>query len=168
MTGASTQDPKANVILDFVSVEESNGNYDAYIGHANSTKDLSVMTIAEIYAFMNQLVDDGEPSSAIGRYQFIHPTLSTLIQRRMIPLTTLFTPTLQDQLAVMLLNDRQYSAWLSNGITDEEFAHNISCEWASLPDPLNGGKSHYDGVGPNHAGRTLQEVYDMLKAARAA
>ena len=53
-------------------------------------------------------------------------------------------------------------------MTDERFAHAISLEWASLPDPDNGGESRYDSVGPNDAGTSLHDVFKMLERARAA
>ena len=79
-----------------------------------------------------------------------------------------FTPQLQDRLGLALLVGRGYQKWWTGAITDERFAHNISLEWASLPDPENGGKSHYDGVGPNHASTSLDAVLAMLARARAA
>jgi hypothetical protein len=168
-TCASLPDSAANAVLDFVSVEESDGNYDAYIGHAGAPAGtITGKTIAEVYAFQRQLVDDGEPSSAAGRYQFIQVTLEECVQTAGLPLTTLFTPAVQDQLALQLLNTRGFARWRVGELSDAAFAHNLSCEWASLPDPQNAGKSHYDGVGPNHAGRTLSEVYAALAAARAS
>lgn len=75
---------------------------------------------------------------------------------------------MQDNLALRLLNGRGYGAWRAGTINDVEFAHRLSMEWASLPDPVNGGKSHYDGDSAgNHASCTLDAVYAMLKAAKA-
>lgn len=165
---ASTSDPKANSLLDFISIRESEGNYNAYISHAGSTDDLSVKTISDIYDFQRQLINQGEPSSAVGRYQFVQRTLNGLVVQLGIPLQSPFTPKLQDQLAMSLLNARGYQNWLKGAITDEQFAHNLSCEWASLPDPFNGGKSHYDGVGPNHAGQTLATVFAILATTKAS
>jgi hypothetical protein len=85
-----------------------------------------------------------------------------------LPDSTLLTPVLQDTFAVRLLVGRGYPAWWRRHLTDAEFAHNISCEWASLPDPDRDGASHYDGVGANHASTTLGHVYDMLVRARNA
>lgn len=163
---ASLVDPAANRLLDFISIRESNGNYNAFIGHANNSDPLDQNTIAGIYAFQRKLISWGEPSSAVGRYQFVQRTLSGLIQRANIALTEYFTPILQDKLAYILLCDRGYLSWKASKISDEQFAHNLSCEWASLPDPYNDGKSHYDGVGPNRAGQTLETVYQILKAVK--
>lgn len=171
--GAATKDPMANALLDFISIRESNGNYDAYLGAIDATgtwMDGDVQgTISDVYDFQRQRVDDGAVSSAVGRYQFIQRTLSQLVQQLGIPLQTPFTPALQDQLGTALLNIRGYGRWRNGQIDDQTFMHNLSCEWASLPDPMNGGKSHYDGDSAgNHAGQTLAAFQAALNAARAA
>lgn len=166
---ASTTDPVANNLLDFIAIRESDGNYDAYIGHISPpVGTLTNLTIAEVYAFQHNLLVAGEPSSAVGRYQFVHNTLAALVIQAGFNLTSKFTPAAQDQLAMLLLNQRGYSGWRLGRITNSAFAHNLSCEWASLPDPQNRGKSHYDGDGVNHAGQTLAAVYAAFAAAQGA
>jgi hypothetical protein len=165
-----------DILLDFISggywgdqlgnpVGESNGNYLAYYGHVDSTKDLCSMMLWEIYQFQDNMPLG---STAIGRYQFLKGTLQGLQRQNELPSTELFTEELQDRLAVDLLVGRGYRDWWRGELSDEEFAHNISMEWACLPDPENGGKSHYDGddIG-NHASTTLDCVYEMLRRARA-
>lgn len=159
-------DPIRKSLLDFIAIRESAGNYDAFIGHANNRDPLDGNTINGIYMFQRKLLSWGEPSSAVGRYQFIQKTLNALVQQAGVALTDRFTHELQDRFASMLLDQRGYGRWLAGDLSDEDFAHNLSCEWASLPDPQNDGKSHYDGVGPNHAGQTLDAVYAALAAAR--
>jgi len=165
------------MILDFIAggpdvpgnpSGESVGNYNAVIGNAHSQNDLGARTVDQIYALMNQLREAGRPSSAVGRYQIIKGTLQTLQGKLNISGSAHFTPQLQDQLGLALLIGRGYQKWWTGALSDDEFAHNISLEWASLPDPQNGGRSHYDGVGPNHASTTLQAVRNMLARARAA
>jgi conjugal transfer mating pair stabilization protein TraG len=169
---AIKDDPKAASILDFISggVDgnqggESAGNYNAVIGNAHSTRDLSQLSVNEVYQLQHELVQHGMPSSAVGRYQIIGSTLKGLVNQLGVDPTAKFTPELQDQLAIQLLKNRGYDRWASGQLSDQQFAHNLSEEWASLPDPQNGGKSHYDGVGPNHAGTTLGNVASMLKRA---
>lgn len=164
---ANLTDLCANSLLDFISVEESGGNYDAYIGNVNAPAGtITGKSLAEVYAFQRELVADGEPSSAVGRYQFIDRTLSALVQAAGTPLTAPLSAELQDDYALSLLEQRGYRAWLAGSLTDAGFAHSLSCEWASLPDPLNDGRSHYDGDGVNSAGRSLAEVYTALETAR--
>ena len=167
MSTLSRSDPVADCILDFVAWHESAGNYNAVIGNAHATADLSMYPVAGIYALQDRLVASGRPSSAVGRYQIIKATLTSLVASKRIDTAARFTPALQDQLGVALLNKRGHQDWLNGDIDDAEYAHRLSLEWASLPDPQNDGRSHYDGVGPNHAGTTLADVYSMLARARA-
>lgn len=174
MSSLTVADPASDIILNFIAGGvpgnmggESGGRYDAVIGDAHSTIDLAQLDLAGIYALMANLLRNGEPSTAIGRYQFIRATLQSLAKA--IPLSTKFTPELQDKLAIELMNTAcRYQAWRTSKIDDATFLHLLSTQWASLPDPQKGGKSHYDGVGPNHASTTLKACYAMLSAAREA
>lgn len=160
-------DSATRELLDFIAVDESAGNYNAEIGNAKSTRDLSKMTLSQIFLEERRLLLNHMASDALGKYQIIHPTLATLVARMRLPLATLFTPALQDELAVQLLVGRGYPLWWRKLQSDEMFAHNLSMEWASLPDPYNNGRSHYDGDSAgNHAGRTLLSVYDCLRECR--
>ena len=163
---ASLSDKRANSLLDFIAIRESAGNYDAYIGCIKGDRDLSRFTISDVYNFQRRLVAAGEPSSAVGRYQFVQKTLSGLVQQHGIATDERFTPAVQDYLGYELLVTRGYMKWVAGVLDDDGFMHNLSCEWASLPDPNNGGKSHYDGDGVNHAGQTLEAVQAALDAAR--
>jgi hypothetical protein len=175
-TYAGTDDC-TDIILDFIAgghwgdefgnpVGESNGNYRAYFGHVDSTVDLCAMSLAEIYEFQDRMLEENSTSTAIGRYQFLKGTLQGL--QGGLPAWTLFSEKLQDQFAIELLVRRGYSEWWFGDLSDQDFAHELSCEWASLPDPQNGGKSHYDGDSAgNHASTSLDCVYDMLRRARA-
>lgn len=161
-------DDATDLLLDFISEGESGGNYNAVIGNAKATDDLSLKNLLGIEDLMTTLQVRGEPSTAVGRYQIIRGTLTTLCGELnlKLPNTTMFTETLQDRLAVQLLIGRGYVSWWRGAISDATFAHGLSCEWASLPDPRNDGKSHYDGIGANHASATLDAVYNTLRAAR--
>jgi len=177
-TYAGTDDC-TDIVLDFISggrwgdelgnpMGESDGNYCAYFGHVDSTVDLCAMSLAEIYRFQDQMLEENSTSTAIGRYQFLQTTLKNLQINNGLSSTELFSAKLQDRLAVDLLVGRGYSRWWTGDLSDEDFAHAISCEWASLPDPFNDGRSHYDGDSAgNHASTTLDCVYEMLRRARA-
>jgi len=166
-------DDCTDTILDFIAggvpgnrTGESGGNYNAVIGLPRASDDLAQFDLSEIYALMADRLSAGMPSTATGRYQVLRRTLQGYAQRTRLPASTLFTHELQDKIAVALLVGRGYRAWWRGDLSDEEFAHNLSCEWASLPDPDNGGRSHYDGVAGNHASTTLPNVYAMLQRAR--
>lgn len=169
MSTMNDSDLTTDIILDLIAEHESNGNYNAVIGNAKATGDLSRYTLNYVRtSLMQDLLDAGQPSTAVGRYQIIRRTFQAIQAALALPDNVLFTPHVQDQMAVKLLVGRGYPAWWRSHMTDAEFAHGISCEWASLPDPERGGASHYAGVGMNRAGMTLAHVYDALRRARAA
>jgi muramidase (phage lysozyme) len=176
-----SSDPCTDIILDFIAggvpdnqSGESAGNYNATIGdiEGRTYGDLSVRSLADIYSCMDDMIARGLPSTATGRYQIIRRTMQSLQAHFALPGSTLFSLALQDTFAVRLLVGRGYPAWWRHHLTDIEFAHGISCEWASLPDPERSGSagrtSHYDGVGANHASTTVGHVLDMLTRARDA
>lgn len=175
MSTLKGSDDCTDIVLDFIAggvpgnpSGESSGNYNAVIGDANASDDLSQYSLADIIGtVMEDALSRGMPSTATGRYQIIKKTLENLISELHLDMRTMFTPDLQDKLAVQLLVGRGYSHWWRGEITATTFAHNISCEWASLPDPRNGGRSHYDGDSAgNHASCSLTSVLAMLATAR--
>lgn len=176
MSTLKTSDRCTDTILDFIAggvlgnpSGETAGNYNAYFGHVHAADDLGVRTLNGIYEFQAAMLARDPRSTAIGRYQFLKRTLEGLQKELGLSGSERFTPELQDRLAVRLLVRRGYSEWWRGEIDDREFAHRLSLEWASLPDPQKGGRSHYDGdaVG-NHASTTLDAVLDMLRRAREA
>ncbi len=168
MSSLAGKDNCTDTILDFISSGESGGNYNAVIGDAHAAADLGAMTLSQIYGLMDTFKAANKPSTATGRYQIIRATLQGLQASLKLGMDEMFTPALQDKLAVALMVEQGYSKWWTGALTDEDFAHGISLVWASLPDPQNGGKSHYDGIGSNHASTTLPAVYAVLQKARAA
>lgn len=177
MTKFAGTDNATDVILSFVAgaawgdalgnpIGESNGNYNAYFGHPESTLDLAGYSLDGIYAFQSRMLKKDPRSTAIGAYQFLRRTLQLLQAKHAFPGHLSFTTDLQDTFAVDLLIGRSYPAWWRGNLTDEEFAHNLSMEWASLPDPANGGRSHYDKIAGNHSSCTMESVFKMLKTAR--
>ena len=70
-------DPAAYTnLLSTIAEGESRGNYNAYFGNsANTTLKFTEMTIAEVQAWQDKYVADGNASNAVGRYQIISPTL---------------------------------------------------------------------------------------------
>lgn len=166
MSTLKTKDRQADALLDFIAKVESDGNYNAVIGNPHQDQDLARQTIRQIYSLQATLSRKSGRSTAVGRYQFLNQTLRILVSHNSITETTKFTPELQDRLALQLLRRRGYNKWQHSLITDVTFAHELSKEWASFPDPLNRGKSHYDGVAGNHAAYSLDQVYDVLAALK--
>jgi len=171
-----TLDPCTNHLLDFIAggvptnqLGESGGCYDATFGDidGNVYGDLSQKTLSQIYKMQDQMYAENGISTATGRYQALKGTLQEYQDRKKLPNDALFSPVMQDDFGLTKMKDRGYAEWKSGTIGDDEFMHRLSCEWASLPDPYNGGKSHYDGdLAGNHASTTLEHFRAALKIAR--
>lgn len=171
-----TSDPATDHLLDFIAggvptnpSGESCGNYNATFGDPNGKTygDLSKKTLAQIYEMQTEMVNKNGVSSATGRYQALKGTLEEYQERQGLKDNALFTQQLQDEFGVTKMADRGYSKWWHAEINDDEFMHRLSCEWASLPDPYNNGKSHYDGDSAgNHASCGLDDFRLALFEAR--
>lgn len=161
-------DQCVDTLLRWIRGLETNDNYNAVSGNIRASLDLSQKTIDEILVLMDRLIRTGHPSSATGAYQILRKTLKRLLAPLSLKLTDLFTNEVQDKLAHHLLVERGFESWKAGEISDERFLHNLSCEWASIPDPLKEGRSHYDGVGQNHALTTLDAAYRVLDNSREA
>ena len=162
---AIKDNPKAAHILDFISGPESRGNYNAYYGHGGSTYDLSGKTINEILSWQKDRTDAGSPSSATGRYQFIHSTLQGLVAQLGLTGKEKFTPEMQDNLAVQLLKNRGFDQWAAGRMPDATFANNLALEWASLPN-VHTGRSQFAGDGLNKSLVSTQQVLNTLDGAK--
>ncbi|WP_299375336.1 hypothetical protein [uncultured Tateyamaria sp.] len=119
----------------------------------------TTMTVQEIYDW----IDDtpGQPH-AIGRYQFIPPTLRRLVKRLGVDPKVRFTPRLQDQLADVLLAEAGLHDFLAGDMPRHSFMNNLAKIWAGLPNDT--GKSHYHGYAGNKA--TMTWVYFDTQMAR--
>ena len=107
------------------------------------------LTVQQIYDW----IDDtpGQPH-AIGRYQFIPPTLRRLVRQAGVSPRTRFTPKVQDQLADILLAEAGLAPFLSGAMPRDAFMNNLAKIWAGLPNDT--GRSHYHGYAGNKATMT--------------
>lgn len=170
-------DKATNHLLDFIAggvptnqYGESGGCYNATFGDLDGSTygDLSAKSLSAIYEMMTKMVNANGVSSATGRYQALKATLQEYQTRKKLPNSTRFTEELQDDFGLCKMVDRGYSKWWDSDIDDDEFMHRLSMEWASLPDPYNEGKSHYDGdAAGNHASTSLDHFRYALITARA-
>jgi conjugal transfer mating pair stabilization protein TraG len=145
-----------------IAQAESKGNYNAYYGNAdNTTINFTAMSVGEVLAWQKQYVENGSPSSAVGKYQFVRPTLEGLVNSLNINKNAPFNEALQDKLAIALLEKRGVSKYAQGEITREQFAHNLSKEWAGLPKATgdNAQQSYYAGDGLNKARISIDELY---------
>lgn len=149
-------------LLNTIAQGESKGNYNAHYGNThNSTTTFTDMTVAQVLDWQREYVAQGNPSSAVGKYQFIEPTLRGLVDEMNIDLNARFDADLQDKLAIRLLERRGVHEYLRGNMTREQLAHNLSKEWAALPRVIgaNPNSSYYDGDGLNHVQISIEEVF---------
>lgn len=158
-------------LLETIARGESKGNYNAYFGNtANSEIDFTAMTVGEVLEWQQAFVAEGQPSNAVGKYQFIQPTLAGLIHELDVGLDTKFDAILQDKLAVRLIQRRGVVDYMRGYITREQFAHNLSKEWAALPRVIgdNPSASYYAGDGLNAAHVGVDEVLVAIERLRGS
>jgi muramidase (phage lysozyme) len=157
-------------LLNVIAHAESGGNYNAYFGNSTNTKiKFTDMPIADVLKWQAEYVNQGSPSSAVGRYQFLNSTLASLIQGLGINPSQRFDEQTQDRLAVALLERRGVKEYLANQLTSEQFAANLAKEWAGLPKITgdNPNASYYASDGLNKSRVEPQKVLAAIKPIAA-
>jgi len=109
----------------------------------------TALTVQQIYDWIDET--PGQPH-AIGRYQFIPPTLRRLVRRAGVAQSDRFTSRVQDKLADILLVEAGLQPFLAGELGRHAFMNNLAKIWAGLPNDT--GKSHYDGYAGNKATMT--------------
>lgn len=156
-------------LLNTIAKVESKYNYNAYFGNPNNTSiQFTNMTVDEVLEWQKEFIKQGNPSSAVGRYQFIDSTLRGLAQDLKLDGKIKFDESLQDRLANALLERRGVREYIDNKISREEFAHNLSKEWAALPKTIgeNPEQSYYASDGLNKAQVSVAELYASIATVR--
>ncbi len=154
-------------LLSVIAEGESKGNYNAYFGNAGNTSiKFTTMSVGEVLEWQQEFVAKGSPSNAVGKYQFIRPTLLGLVEELSIDRSAKFDAVLQDKLAIHLLERRGVREYLRGQISREQFAHNLSMEWAALPKVVgdNPRASYYDGDGLNKAHISIERVLAAIES----
>lgn len=147
--GPAQPDPQLDRLLSLIaSAEAGPAGYNAIHHRAWVLPDKAPteMTIQEIIDWI-----DATPrqNHAIGRYQIIPMTLSYLVAAENVPMTAVFSPALQDRLAVRLINDAGLPEFLSGQMAPADFLDSLAFVWAGLP--LGSGLSAYEGFAGNSA-----------------
>jgi conjugal transfer mating pair stabilization protein TraG len=156
-------------LLNTIAKVESKYNYNAYFGNPNNSSiQFTDMTVDEVLEWQKEFIKQGNPSSAVGRYQFIDSTLRELTQDLKIDGKIKFDESLQDSLANTLLERRGVREYVDNKISREEFAYNLSKEWAALPKTIgeNPEQSYYASDGLNKAQVSVAELYASIATVR--
>ena len=169
--GPTRIDPRAKKILDLVAskesvIKEDPTGYNVLVG--GTTAPLTGMTIQQVLDFQKNEMNDRSKfeSTAVGRYQFVYGTLKNLVEQNGVDKNRLFGADTQDELAVMLLNQKigrtTLDDFLSGRASAEDFQKTLSAEFASIPDPVT-GKSSAEGIGSNKALIKSGDVQNFLK-----
>jgi len=159
-------DPTAYTpILNTIARGESKGNYNAYFGNVtNSTVRFTEMPVAAVLQWQEAYVQQGSPSSAVGKYQIVRPTLAGLVQQLGIDPQTRFDEALQDRMAIALLERRGALDYVDKKLTREQFAANLAKEWAALPRVIGDdpAESYYAHDGLNKSQISPDEIFNAL------
>jgi muramidase (phage lysozyme) len=139
-------------LLSLIAAAEAGGSgYDA-VQHGARVQPPAPpthLTLREIHEWI--AATPGQPH-AIGRYQFIPPTLRRVTQLRGLGPDTLFSAEVQDSLALVLLEDAGLRAFEAGTLPRIRFMENLARIWAGLP--LPNGRSFYEGYAGNSAAMT--------------
>lgn len=153
---------KAAHLRDLIArAEAGRAGYDA-VQHGARVKPLrrpTDMTLQDIYDWIE--ATPGQPH-AIGRYQFIPPTLRHSAARLDLPASTRFSPAVQDRLADLLLGDAGLMKVKAGEMSVDTFMLNLAKIWAGLPIPS--GRSYYEGVAGNKATMTYEAYARQVRA----
>jgi hypothetical protein len=128
------------------SQENFASGYDvpfAYGQYLQPSKPISQMTFKELRDFQRRQVNATKGTfdntnlgtGAVGRYQFIGPTLENLKNRLGYKDTDVFSPEVQDRLFDALMEEQGLQKLLAGLITPEKFQEKLSSQFASIPKP---------------------------------
>jgi len=146
--GLSGTTRTARLLSLIARAEAGAAGYDAvqYGARIRPARPPTQMTLGEIYAWI--AATPGQPH-AIGRYQFIPPTLREVAATAGIGPDIRFSPAVQDRLAHVLLQRAGLDAFEAGDMSRQIFMRNLARIWAGLP--LPSGKSYYEGYAGNSA-----------------
>ena len=122
--GAAVTPGQEGVLLDAIARAEGtyDSGYDTVLGYGRygtPPKPLTQMTLDEVYKWGQEVLrpNSGMNSSAVGRYQFVGGTMMDRARELGISGNTLFSPEVQDRLAIRNAEVQGLGAW-------EGFKHN--------------------------------------------
>ena len=173
--------PEIKTLLDAIRSHEAPKGYGQIYSGARGVSlkaDVSKMTLDGVLNFQSQMLAGKSKSTACGGYQFLRKTLKATIQGMGLKGNEVWTPELQDRMALYLVEQRGLPRFLSGRITRTEFANNLAKEWASLPVVstvqggsriVNRGQSFYAGDGLNksfHKPAVIESLLDAIKGQK--
>jgi hypothetical protein len=147
-------------LADFIGGLESGNDYTKMVGGA---QDASVLN-----KNIDQLMSEKGGQFAMGRYQIQMRTAAEVLKNAGIDTSSFkFDKAGQDKIFQLLLKRRGVDDFMSGKINEDQFAKNLSMEWAALPENAS-GKGYYDGVGTNKSLTSFSSVKGQLSALKAS
>lgn len=156
--GTSSGGGRWKPLLDIIasvesSTDKKNNGYDAQNGAPRGVRPgLSQMTIGEIAR---------NAPGASGRYQQMPQFLLRRAKAAGFNENTVFSPEVQDILAVKQIEGRGGNAWLSGRMPTETFMQGLSQEWAALPNAY--GKFYYSDQKSSLRPEKVKSVLEQVK-----
>ena len=138
----------------------------------NRNIDITKKTIREIYDLMRYQINSTSRSrtsnistSAMGKYQFLLKTLKEMVHLSKLSLDTYFNKATQDYLILLRLNKtRHYDEWVAGTLSDINFIHELSKEFASIEDPWKkNGKGHYKGQKAANKAKNFLVIFAKMR-----
>jgi muramidase (phage lysozyme) len=164
------QEPSEQGILEFIAQSEGTAEgqgynetygYGQFVEPGTQITDMTIGQITDLQDNMAMAGGNALQSTAVGKYQIVQDTLRDAMVKLSLPEDTKFTPEVQDQIALWLLERRGLSKWRSGEMPTETFVDNLSKEWASLAG--SNGQPYYDGQG---AGANLDHLLAALETIK--
>ena len=154
--------PVANTggLADFIGGLESGNDYTKMVGGA---QDASVLGKT-----IDELMSEKGGQFAMGRYQIQMRTASEVLKNAGIDTSSFkFDEAGQDKIFELLLKRRGIDDFMSGKISEDQFAKNLSMEWAALPQDAS-GRGYYDGVGTNKSLTSYSSVMGQLSSLKSS
>lgn len=152
----------------------NSGGYNAYnrgtsggriVGSGQTN--LQVLTVGEILRRGELPITDQNKLFAVGFYQIVADqrtgTLQGLVDNGIVKKSEYFTPSVQDRLGLALVRRRGLDSFVNGSITQQEFAYNLSGEWAGLPDPYTGNSRYGSGNSANVSLEVVNRALNNIK-----
>mgnify|MGYP002654453888 FL=1 len=141
--------------------EAGSAGYDAIQHRARikTPRPPSKMTLGEIFQWIEQTPGQ---QHAIGRYQIIPSTLKMLMDQMQLGQEIMFSPPLQDAMAIQLMINAGLDEFRAGIMSDEDFLDALAWIWAGLP--LGTGYSAYHGFNGNYAVISRREYETQFRS----
>ncbi len=170
--GEGTSDAKAKA-------RGYHSGYDVTLGYGkyadDKTNPVSNMSLKEVYAHQKKMKADPSnrhhigngvyrPSSAVGKYQIVEPTLKRLQKRLGLSDDAKFDKKTQDAMAQLLLKDAGADDFKNGKITSQQYQDKIAKIWASVANSSTGKSAYGQGTGTSTS--AIQGAIHNTKVAK--